>query len=342
MKFKFGVIKEEKKPLSYYVDKSHPLYEDLLSLIRTENQSTIYESRANTEYVVDDLTGKLIKTGRVNLVGQQLKDEADIVNLARIIGNKKFETSRILYVKDDKVVGQDAVTIDIVDACYIHSAPTDEIAFAQIKQKMDRLGADGYYIVHNHPSGNSAASKDDLDGCSKYAKSLPGFLGGIVIGDNNFSFIEVDDNFNASSEFFGNIQNNRKVFDSKVSVIEYINDTITNIDGSTFVIYVDISSRLISLQRIADKEFNDKNIFRYISNERHNNGAKACFLVTSSEDVYWKSVLYTGRNDSMFLDVFYFDGNVYRSARAEYDYLATSSMVRDSKIDNPKIRKQKL
>lgn len=188
MKYKFKTMEYEtnNKKLSFYISKEHPLYEDLLSLIRTEYKSEthLYEARANTEYVVNDLTGKLIKTGRINLVGYELQCEEDIIELARIIGNKKFETSRLLYVKDDKIVGQDAVTIDLPSMALTHPEKSDYIAFAKIQQKAERVGADGYYLVHNHPSGDSHVSKEDIMMCQRYAKNLSGFLGGIVIGDN--------------------------------------------------------------------------------------------------------------------------------------------------------------
>ena len=66
--------------MSYYIDKDNPLYEDLLSLIRIAPKSNEYmcEARTNTEYVVNDLTGNLIKTGRINLVGYSLENAEDI------------------------------------------------------------------------------------------------------------------------------------------------------------------------------------------------------------------------------------------------------------------------
>lgn len=343
MKYKFGIIKEEKKPLSYYIDKDHPLYEDLLSLMRMASMSNEYirEARANTEYVVNDLTGNLIKTGRINLVGYPLRWDEDIINLARILGNKKFETNRILYVKDDKIVGQDAVTIDLPHQTFAHYAPNNKMAFIQIKQKIDRLGADGYYIVHNHPSGDSTPSQKDKNLCIIYSQNIPGFLGGIVLGKDNFSIISIDKNLNVKTEFKGDYNDNREKLNDKGPIINYVEKNNWDLSSDTFVIYVDTSLRLISVQRIANKEFNDKNIFRYIANEKHSNGALRCFVVTSSEDIYWACATYINNKSQLITDVFYFNGNSYKSAVYEHDYLP-STIIRDSKTDIPKMRKQKL
>lgn len=325
MKYKFNTMEyaTKNKKLSYYISEEHPLYEDLLSLIRTEYKSEthLYEARANTEYVVNDLTGKLIKTGRINLVGYELQREEDIIELARIIGNKKFETSRLLYVKDGKIVGQDAVTVDLPALALTHPEKNDDIAFAKIQQKAERVGADGYYMVHNHPSGDSHVSGEDIMMCQRYAKNLPGFLGGIVIGDNNFSMIRIDEkDLSPSIEFQGEILDDRALLNDPQGIISYLKQLNYNDTNSSLVIYVDTKGKLISIQSIANKEFNDKNIFAYINNEKHRNGAIRSFLCTFSKDIYWMTCKYAGR-DNLFEDVFLASGSSYQSARAEHHNL---------------------
>ena len=327
MKFR---LLEDKKPLSYYINKEHPLYEDLLSLIRT-NYDSIYEGRANTEYVVNDITGKLIKTGRVNLVGYELRGDDDIVELARLIGNRKFETARILYVKDDKIVGQDATTIDMPNLSFVHPDKNDIIAFAKIKQKMERLGADGYYLVHNHPSGNSTVSSYDIKSCKHFKNNLPGLIAGIVVGDDNYSIINVN-----GQEFItkkGDFVDKRKEFRNADAVIQYIKQ-FDNDEDSSFVIYADNYLKLISVQKILNKEFRDKNIFSYIANEKHKNGAVSCFLCTHSNEIYEDACKYTSAK-SLFDDTFLIQDNLYKSAVSEYDNLG---MV----VKNKDIKKYKL
>ena len=320
MKYKFKTMEymTNNKKLSYYIDKKHPLYEDLLSLLRTEYDS-IYEARANTEYVVNDLTGKLIKTGRVNLVGCELQCEEDIIELAKILGNKKFETSRVLYVKDGVIVGQDAITIDAPTASPIHAEKSDALGAVKIKEKIQRLNADHYYLLHNHPSGNSKPSDADISIAKILKYHIAGFLGSIVIGDDNFSTITIDDNFNANIKTGGEYVNDSPTFRDWDDVFEYTKTIMQgNLNNSSYIIYADAQSKLISVQRISNKEFNDQNIFAYISNEKHANGAFRCFLCTQDKDIYYRAAKYAG-NKKLFEDVLCINGNKYISAVVERD-----------------------
>lgn len=78
---------------------------ELVSIRHWDQRQELFETRNNTAYVVPDLSGNFIRTGRINLNGLPLKDSKDIVELTKILGNKKFETSRVLYLKDGKIVG---------------------------------------------------------------------------------------------------------------------------------------------------------------------------------------------------------------------------------------------
>ena len=331
-------IRELNKPvLSDYIVENSELYEDLLhlSLIQYWNGvSVLYEARANTEYVVNDLTGNLVRTGRVNLIGYALKNDDDIIKLSKIIGNKKFETSRILYTKNGVIVGQDAVTIDIPNVSLVHAEKSDKIAFEKIKMKMDRVGADGYYMIHNHPSGDSNVSQDDIRACRYYAWNLNGFLGEIVVGKDNFSIITLDkETLEPRVEYKGSFEDDRPLLNDWISVIDYLKEMHKE-PCNSYVIYADNRLRLISIQRISDKEFNDKNIFHYLSNEKHNNGAVNCYLYTTVEDIYKKACMYTG-GEKLFTDVFISDGDYYKSARVERDNLG--QIVRDEPIKTKKL-----
>ena len=96
--------------------------------------------------------------------GISLKNNDDIVVLAKLIGDRKFETSRIIYVKDGIVVGADNFTIDKTTASTIYDKQ-DKIAFYKINDKQEKLNADGYFFVHNHPSGDSSPSFADKKSC---------------------------------------------------------------------------------------------------------------------------------------------------------------------------------
>ena len=325
------------KPLSYYISRDNPLYEDLLTLIRTEYRSGmhLYEARSNTEYVVNDLTGNLIKTGRVNLVGYELRGNDDIVELAKIIGNKKFETCRIIYVRDGTIVGQDAVTIDMPNMSLTHAEKNNPIAFSKMKLKMDRVGADGYYIVHNHPSGDSTPSNADKRTCQIFNSGLTGFISGIVIGKDNYSVITIDSaTSTVHTKQGGSFADSRPQLTTPADVVDYVSQ-LTSGDDASYVVYADSKLRLIAVQRIENKEFNDKNIFAYLNNEKRINGASGCFLYTTDDTIYNKACAYTG-GDGLFTDTFYPTGrSTYKSAVSDHDNLGM--VVKNDKLKPTKL-----
>lgn len=51
----------------------------------------------------------------------------------------------------------------------------------EMASRKERLGADGYVLLHNHPSGNPELSADDLQLASNFKDHLPGFMGAMVI-----------------------------------------------------------------------------------------------------------------------------------------------------------------
>jgi hypothetical protein len=53
-----------------------------------------------------------------------------------------------------------------------------------------RVQADGYWLLHNHPSGNAAASRQDEQLTAQLASLVPGFKGHVIINTNQYSVID--------------------------------------------------------------------------------------------------------------------------------------------------------
>ena len=98
-------------------------------------------------------------------------------------------------MRDNKIVGQEAMTSKIPDGVFIFNEKTgDPIrSYEKMTNRMKRLNADGYYLAHNHPSGIAKASKEDMEVTKNFAANVEGFLGHIIIGSTNrYSIIEED------------------------------------------------------------------------------------------------------------------------------------------------------
>ena len=61
-----------------------------------------------------------------------------------------------------------------------------------MKDRMERLNADGYYMVHNHPSGNAKASRDDLKITEVFAEKVKGFKGHLIVNMESYAWISTN------------------------------------------------------------------------------------------------------------------------------------------------------
>lgn len=125
------------------------------------------------------------QAGEANaLTGQRIESPADLAALAQVYRDPRFETFRAIYVKDGKVVGEAGYTSRLPAAVALPKDLGD-----QIRADLDRFGADGYYMLHNHPSGSATPSVADLQLTNSTARDVAGFLGHVVIDHNEYAVI---------------------------------------------------------------------------------------------------------------------------------------------------------
>lgn len=132
---------------------------------------------------------ELIDTGKVNLTDIVYKDTKDLAVISQVYRDPRFETFRIVYVKgnENKIVGVDGVSSRIPGSSKVFIDTNANKSISKIQSRMNRLGADGYYLVHNHPSGNPTPSQSDVNVTAHLANKVKGFKEHIVINSNKFS-----------------------------------------------------------------------------------------------------------------------------------------------------------
>lgn len=60
-----------------------------------------------------------------------------------------------------------------------------------MKNRIERLKADGYYLAHNHTSDSAKPSQEDMEVTRNFASNVDGFLDHIVLGNKDkYSIIE--------------------------------------------------------------------------------------------------------------------------------------------------------
>ena len=137
------------------------------------------------------LPAEFRSAGAVSLVGQAVETPQDLATIAQVLRDPRFETLRIYYTRGNELVGENAVTSRLPGTAYAIPAgvsPNDHSA--QLREEMARLGADGFYMLHNHPSGHPNPSRLDLEHTYRMSRELPGFKGHVVINDGRFAVID--------------------------------------------------------------------------------------------------------------------------------------------------------
>lgn len=121
------------------------------------------------------------------LVGQEVKDVHELAHVAQILRDPRFETLRVFYVKNNKIVGHYGLTSRLPGTVAVNKQPR----LLEIISSYKMLnGADGYYLMHNHPSGRATPSTGDMRSTNVIADRIDGFLGHVIVDSNEYGVID--------------------------------------------------------------------------------------------------------------------------------------------------------
>ena len=126
---------------------------------------------------------ELVKTGRVDLRGKLARTPRDIALLAQVFRDPRFETFRIFYMRGQEIIAHEAFTSRLPGSTAAFTGPKD---WSDMSRRMSRLKADGYYVLHNHPSGDPTPSEADAKLTATMAKRLRGLRGHVVINSKRY------------------------------------------------------------------------------------------------------------------------------------------------------------
>lgn len=146
---------------------------------------------------------ELINTGRVDLRGKTVRNTTDLAKLAQVFRDPRMETLRFFYVKNGRIVAQEGVTSRMPDyvAPFIEDGSLERFVY-QMKRRMGRLGADGYYMLHNHPSGNVMGSNADARLTEMLANRVPGFKAHLIIDGGEYMVMRARRSKSMAAAFF--------------------------------------------------------------------------------------------------------------------------------------------
>jgi hypothetical protein len=148
------------------------------------------------ELLASRLSANFVASKPNRLIGETVNGPKDLAALAQVYRDPRFETLRLVFTSGDTAVGETAFSSRMPGSVEFHGG----FDWEGMKSRMQALGADGFYLLHNHPSGNSSPSDADVKFTQKAADKIPGFRGHVVIDFNEYSTIDADGSQNTISE----------------------------------------------------------------------------------------------------------------------------------------------
>ena len=253
---------------------------------------------------------KVNNQGYVDLSNSSIKKKKDLVNVCNIFRDARYETFRIFYMKNDKIVGQEAITSRIPNAVIVFqeekiSGSNPAKAYEKMNNRMKRLGADGYYLAHNHSSESAKPSQQDMEITRNFVANVEGFLGHIVLGNSDrYSIIEENSrglilmpkekslNKNTLTDMQEKLKENT-LYDIKISSREDLVALLKQIQNEkeySTAILTNGKGNIRMILDIPNKMFNqnEKNLNGFFKNLARNSGSTRVFIGTQNRETYNK------------------------------------------------------
>lgn len=211
----FKVIKTVKSPSGYTIEEDQFIYEvnegkeGKNPAPSLATPPTSKEIHANPDAVIgsemqkllDASGGSLLADGisrkfqaneTATVTGMKFNSPDELGILGQIYRNPAFETFRMVMMKGESAIGVVNVSQRLPDQVAVLPSFETNQDYRFYKDQLTIAGADGYYLLHNHPSGKPTPSNADIALTKHMNKVVPGFKGHVVV--NNTEFAKIDGN----------------------------------------------------------------------------------------------------------------------------------------------------
>jgi len=183
---------------SYYASASRKLGREL---IVTHDIYERYRSKLNPPQVVYkpeavaktlNVEAKLQVDGYVDVPSLKIRGPADIAEIGKRLTDPSQEKLLVLSVSDEGII--EGVSLAMIGD--LERMPFSKFQRLPTFAPHLLMNSDGFYVIHNHPSGDPRPTKADLKQYEFLRKSAAHlgmrFLGGVSIGRTQFAFVKPD------------------------------------------------------------------------------------------------------------------------------------------------------
>ena len=344
-------MKEKKEASSYLreaLEQNFPQYqEDKNAFGIAADALEEYERKGILGY--EDIVEHFLHDGRLQYEGFPVRDAHSLALLLQTFRNVQFETFRMVYTKGDTIAAITGVESRLPHLSFTMPEKSISKGFYNIQRRMERLGADGFYMVHNHPTGDVLPSADDTNETMRFAQNLPGFRGHIILDHTKYSVL--DENgvigiYDIPEDYQNPLYYETETFligtkvrnaDEVAAFFDHLNPA----PERSLLVLTTAKGSIRTFEEVSNKVIlHDKNFKNYIRNEMVRNGCTHAFLATQSEEIYDSCrplVIDRYLMDAVFLDEIGMESvnrwmhehNVERNKEIEWAGLHLEKMHRD-------------
>lgn len=247
----------------------------------------------------------------IDLRNIEINNSTDLVKVAYTFRNPVYETFRIIYMCDNKIVGYESTTSRTPNLCNIFNYKVNGIekqnftrGCIEMVNRMFKLGANGYYLMHNHPSGNAKASQTDIQLTKQLANSVKGFLGHVIVDHGTFSWIDIK---NGNISLCDNlpIVSERKITVNeqctKNPIMDYkINSRndlarlmydVKHSENYSLIVLCSCTNKIRLIQEVPNcfMNMNYEQLGSYIKNQALMTGSTKAYITTTNKKVFLKA-----------------------------------------------------
>ena len=264
----------------------------------------------NTKVIYKRIEESFYEKGYINLNHRLVNTKEDLVEIASIFRDERFETFRVVFMKDNSIVGYESITSKIPNEVSIvkpdkRGIKNTERCFNKFYSRMNRLSADGYYLVHNHPSDKAKASSEDVLATLQFARKVKGFKGHLIVNKDSYAWISVDNDGIPETENYvpvnkekinkmNEVLKEKSIYDVKILSRDDFISIMHNIKNSkdySIAILTDGQGKIRMILDIPNRMINmpKDELKNYFINLAKMNGVTRVFFATDNEDVLEKA-----------------------------------------------------
>jgi len=277
--------------------------------------------------------------GGTTFLNQRIKSGHDLAIMAQILRDPRYETLRIFYTRMNRIVHHTAVSSRLPGAVYLEKIGQANHDLATLVEKTRRHAkADGYWLLHNHPSGNATPSSQDVRLTEIIASFVPSFKGHVVINTSQYSVIDkeghvdfVDWMGNQAGGYQNNHYKSHELLLEKIASPEdlaKIGHALKKRDQFFNLIGISANGFVLSLSELPLSVLNRPQnlLLARLQNFARNSGVNTVFAITNAND-YRHPVLSKACEVGILKDVLTVEGSEYRSLREEGLFASISGEI---------------